>query len=124
MTAEIGWFVSGRGRSIVYAVRRCGWWVASIVNAVGQSAFWNSTVIFVLWDDRGGWYDHAPPPQLDDDGLGFRVSLLCVSPYAKQGYVSHVQLESASVLRFVEDTFGLGHWPRPTRAPPTPAPIV
>ncbi len=83
-------------------------WVASVVNAVGQSPFWNSTVIFVLWDDWGGWYDHVPPPQLDDDGLGFRVPLLCISPYAKTNYVSHVQLESASVLRFVEDTFGLG----------------
>ena len=82
-------------------------WVASVVNAIGESPFWNSSVIFVIWDDWGGWYDHVPPPQLDYDGLGFRVPLLCISPYAKRNYVSHVQLESASILRFVEDNFGL-----------------
>ncbi len=83
-------------------------WVTSLVNAVGTSQFWNSTVIFVMWDEWGGWYDHVPPPQLDYDGLGFRVPLLVISPYAKQHYVSHVQYEHGSVLRFIEDTFGLG----------------
>jgi phospholipase C len=82
-------------------------WVANVVNAIGESPFWSSSVIFVIWGDWGGWYDHVPPPQLDYDGLGFRVPLLCISPYAKQNYVSHVQLESASVLRYVEDNFGL-----------------
>jgi phospholipase C len=83
-------------------------WVASVVNAVGTSQFWNSTAIFVIWDDWGGWYDHVAPPQVGAEGLGFRVPMLCISPYAKSNYVSHTQLESASILRFVEDTFGLG----------------
>ncbi len=82
-------------------------WVASVVNAIGESPFWDSTAIFVVWDDWGGWYDHVPPPQLDNDGLGIRVPLLCISPFAKTNYVSHVQLETASLLRFAEDTFGL-----------------
>jgi phospholipase C len=82
-------------------------WVASIVNAIGTSQFWNSTVIFVFWDDWGGWYDHVPPPQLDYDGLGIRVPLLCISPYAGKGVVSHVQYETGSLLHFVEGTFGL-----------------
>lgn len=82
-------------------------WVASVVNAVGTSQFWNSTVIFVMWDDWGGWYDHVPPPYVDYDGLGIRVPLLVISPYAKKGYVSHVQYEHGSILRFIEDTFGL-----------------
>ena len=82
-------------------------WVGSIVNAIGNSPFWNSTAIFVLWDDWGGWYDHVDPPQLDDMGLGFRVPLLVVSPYAKHGYVSHVQHEFGSLLRFTEENFGL-----------------
>jgi len=82
-------------------------WVASLVNAVGESKFWNSTAIFVQWDDWGGFYDHVPPPYKDFDGNGFRVPLLVISPYAKQSYVSHVEYETASVLRFVEDTFGL-----------------
>jgi phospholipase C len=82
-------------------------WVASLVNAVGQSQFWNSTAVFVVWDDWGGFYDHVPAPFADYDGLGFRVPMLVVSPYAKQNYVSHVQYESASILRFAEDQFGL-----------------
>ena len=82
-------------------------WVASIVNAVGESKFWNSTVVFVQWDDWGGLYDHVPPPHEDYDGAGFRVPLIVISPYAKKNYVSHVQYETASVLRFAEDLFGL-----------------
>ena len=82
-------------------------WVASVVNAVGKSKFWNSTVIFVQWDDWGGFYDHVPPPHKGYDGLGFRVPLIVISPYAKKNYVSHVQYETASVLRFAEDLFGL-----------------
>jgi phospholipase C len=82
-------------------------WVTSLVNAIGESKYWNSTAIFVTWDDYGGWYDHVPPKTLDFDGLGFRVPLMVISPYAKKGYVSHVPYEFGSILRFVEDRFGL-----------------
>jgi phospholipase C len=82
-------------------------WVASLVNAIGESPYWKSTAIFIFWDDPGGWYDHVPPKMLDYDGLGYRVPLLIVSPYAKQGYVSHVDYEHGSILRFAEDRFGL-----------------
>ena len=82
-------------------------WVASLVNAIGESKYWNSTAIFIMWDDWGGWYDPVRPVYEDYDGLGFRVPLLMVSPYAKRGYVTHVQYETASVLRFIEDNFGL-----------------
>jgi phospholipase C len=82
-------------------------WVASIVDAVGESPYWNSSAIFVMWDEWGGWYDHVKPRYEDYDGLGFRVPLLVISPYAKQGYVTHVQYEHGSVLRFIEDNFGL-----------------
>jgi phospholipase C len=84
-------------------------WVAAIVNTIGKSKFWDSTAIFVQWDDWGGLYDHVPPPYKDYDGLGFRVPLLVISPYAKENYVSHTQYETASVLRFAEDLFGLDH---------------
>jgi phospholipase C len=83
-------------------------WVAALVNTIGKSKFWDSTVIFVQWDDWGGLYDHVPPPYENYDGLGFRVPLLVISPYAKHGHVSHVQYETASVLKFAEDLFGLG----------------
>jgi phospholipase C len=83
-------------------------WVTSVVNAVGKSRFWDSTAVFVMWDDWGGLYDHVAPPFMDYDGLGFRVPLIVISPYAKKKYVSHVQYETASVLRFAEDLFGVG----------------
>jgi phospholipase C len=83
-------------------------WVASIVNAIGRSPFWKTSVIFVLWDDWGGWYDHVPPTMLDADGLGIRVPLLCISPYAARGAVSHVPYEFGSLLRFAEDALRLG----------------
>jgi phospholipase C len=82
-------------------------WVASLVDAIGTSKFWNSTAIFIVWDDWGGWFDPVPPVYEDYDGLGFRVPLIIVSPYAKKGYVTHVQYETASVLRYIEDNFGL-----------------
>jgi phospholipase C len=82
-------------------------WVASIVNAIGKSKFWKSTAIFIIWDDWGGWFDPVKPVYEDYDGLGFRVPMLIVSPYAKQGSVTHLQYETASVLRFIEDNFGL-----------------
>ena len=82
-------------------------WVASLVNAVGESSYWNSTAIFITWSGFGGWADHVPPPLLDRDGLGFRIPLLVVSPYAKRSYVSHVSFETGSLPRFSEDVFGL-----------------
>jgi phospholipase C len=82
-------------------------WVASITNAVGASQYWNSTVIFITWDDWGGWYDHVPPPMIDSMGLGFRVPLIIVSPYAKRGYVSHTVHEFSSFLKYTEEIFGL-----------------
>jgi phospholipase C len=84
-------------------------WVVSVVNAIGQSKFWDTTAILITWDDWGGWYDHMPPPQLDYDGLGMRVPLIVVSPWAKQGYVSHVTYEYGSLLQYVETWFALPH---------------
>jgi phospholipase C len=82
-------------------------WVASVVNAIGRSPIWNTTAIIVVWDDWGGWYDHVSPPQLDRMGLGFRVPMIVISPWAKRGYVSHVQHEFGSIVHFTEMAFGL-----------------
>ncbi len=88
-------------------------WVASLVNAVGTSSFWKTSAIFVLWDDWGGFYDYVPPPLLDYDGLGMRVPLIVISPYALAPTggtyrIAHSQYEFGSVDRFIENTFGLG----------------
>jgi phospholipase C len=83
-------------------------WVSSIVTALGASQYWKDTAIFVTWDDWGGWYDHVIPPHIDANGPGFRVPLIAISPYAKHGYVSHAQFETASLTRYIEDAFGLG----------------
>ena len=82
-------------------------WVASIVNSIGHSPLWSSTAIFVVWDDWGGWYDHVAPPVLDRMGLGPRVPFIVISPWAKRHYVSHVQHEFGSILKFTELTFAL-----------------
>jgi len=82
-------------------------WVASVVNAIGESSYWKSTAIFVLWDDWGGWYDHVAPEKENSYELGFRVPLLVISPFAKPHYVSHVSHEFGSILKFAEETFGL-----------------
>jgi phospholipase C len=89
-------------------------WVASVVNAVGQSQYWNSTAIVIVWDDWGGFYDPVKPPKLDKQGgPGFRVPMIVISPYVRfnsssqPGYVSKTVYEYGSILRFVEDTFGL-----------------
>jgi phospholipase C len=79
----------------------------TLVNAIMNSPEWNSTVIFISWDDFGGFYDHVAPPQLDLYGLGPRVPLLIVSPLVKSGFIEHQQLEFASVVKFVEEIFGL-----------------
>jgi phospholipase C len=83
-------------------------WVASIVNAVGNSKYWNHTAIFVTWDDWGGWYDHVKPPRHNSYELSFRVPLIVISPYARGHYVSHREHEFGSILKFTEKAFGLG----------------
>jgi phospholipase C len=89
-------------------------WVASIVNAIGNSAYWSNTAIIITWDDWGGWYDHVAPKVVDDGSswgsgytYGFRVPLIVVSPYAKAAYISHVTHDFGSILKYVETAFGL-----------------
>lgn len=85
-------------------------WVASIVNAVGKSSYWDSTAIVVVWDDWGGLYDHVAPPKPRDweAGPGMRVPMLIVSPYVKP-HVDHTLYQFGSILRFIEENWGLGN---------------
>jgi phospholipase C len=82
-------------------------WTTRVIDAIMKSPMWSSTAIFLTWDDWGGFYDHVPPEQIDKFGLGIRVPLLVISPYAKQGFIDHQHGEFSSVLRFIEDNWGL-----------------
>ena len=82
-------------------------YTVSEMNALMQGPDWNSTAVFIVWDDFGGFYDPVPPPAADTYGLGPRVPLLVISPYAKPGYLSHTPYEFSSVLKTVEEWFGL-----------------
>jgi phospholipase C len=80
-------------------------YVTSIVNAAMRSPDWDSTAIFLSWDDWGGFYDNVVPPAVDQNGYGPRVPSLVISPYAKKGYVDHQALSSDAYLKFIEDDF-------------------
>jgi phospholipase C len=80
-------------------------WVTSVVNAAMQGPEWNSTAIFLSWDDWGGFYDHVVPPIADANGYGLRVPGLVISPFARQGYIDHQTLSQDAYLKFVEDDF-------------------
>jgi phospholipase C len=73
-----------------------------------QSPYWNSTVIFLSWDDWGGFYDHVPPMQIDAEGLGFRVPGITISPWVKGGTVDHQVLSHDNYVKFIEDVFAGG----------------
>lgn len=82
-------------------------WTVNTLNAIMQGPDWSSTAVFIVWDDFGGFYDHVPPPVVDKFGLGPRVPLLVISPYAIPGKISHTQYEFSSVIKFIEERFGL-----------------
>jgi phospholipase C len=83
-------------------------YVTNIVNAVMNSPDWNSTAIFLSWDDWGGYYDHVKPPTVDQNGYGLRVPGLVISPYAKPGYIDHQTLSHDAYVKFIEDDFMRG----------------
>jgi phospholipase C len=80
-------------------------YVTGLINAVMQGPDWNSTALFLTWDDWGGFYDHVAPPHVDENGYGLRVPGLVISPYAKQGYIDHQTLTFDAYLKFIEDDF-------------------
>ena len=80
-------------------------WVTRVVNAVMRGPLWDSSVIFLTWDDWGGFYDHVPPPVVDRNGWGIRVPGLAISPWVRPGLIDHQTLSFDAYLRFVEDRF-------------------
>jgi phospholipase C len=108
-------------------------WVVNTVNTIMQSPYWASTAIIIAYDDSDGWYDHVIAPIVrqsttSDDaltgtgacgsgsassyqgrcGFGPRLPLIVISPYAKTNYVDHTLTDQSSILKFVEDNWGLG----------------
>ncbi len=77
-------------------------WTVRHINALMRSEYWESTAIVITWDDFGGFFDHVPPPHYDYMGLGPRVPLLVISPWARRGYIDHTTYEFSSVLKFIE----------------------
>jgi phospholipase C len=94
-------------------------WVASLVNSIGDNtctnpdgtSFWDTTAIFITWDDWGGWYDHEPPTILASPfggyQLGFRVPLIVVSAFTSQGLINNRRHDFGSIIRFIEQNFGI-----------------
>jgi phospholipase C len=82
-------------------------WTVRHVNAIMRSRYWKNTAIIITWDDFGGFYDHVRPPQVDEMGLGPRVPLLIISPWAREGFIDHTTYEFSSVLKFIETLHGL-----------------
>ncbi len=82
-------------------------WLANVVNSVMQSPYWNSSAIFITYDEGGGYYDQVPPLVVDGTQLGFRVPFIAISPYAKENYVSSTVLNHGSILSFIEYNWGL-----------------
>jgi phospholipase C len=103
----VSWLVTGSSEHPPASACSGENWTVQQINSIMKGPDWNSTAIFLTWDDFGGFYDHVPPPSNDSYGLGIRVPLLVISPYAKTGAVSHTQYELSSILKFIEERFGL-----------------
>ena len=100
-------------------------YVTGLINAIMSGPEWNSTVILLSWDDWGGFYDHVVPPSVDQNGYGFRVPAMVISPFARKGYIDHQTLSHDAYVKFIEDVFLSGQRLDPrTDTRPDPRPDV
>src|SRR5262249_9280185 len=106
---NVTWIITDRKESEHPAEKNCIGenTTVSEINAIMKGPLWMHTAIFITWDDFGGWYDHVPPSRIDSLGLGMRVPCLVISPYTKNGYISHGLFEFSSIVKTVEKIFGL-----------------
>lgn len=84
-------------------------WTVQTIRAIQASSTWRSTAILLTWDESGGFYDHVPPPQVDEWGYGFRVPMIVVSPFAKRGWTDHEVMDHTSIVKFIADNWGLAY---------------
>lgn len=82
-------------------------WTMRIIDEIQSGPQWNTSAIFLTWDESGGYYDHVPPPQVDALGYGFRVPFLVVSPYAKRNSIDHTVMDHTSILKFIARNWNL-----------------
>ena len=80
-------------------------YVTGLINAIMRGPDWDSTLILLSWDDWGGFYDHVPPPKVDENGYGIRVPGIVISPYARRGFIDHQVLSHDAYVKFIEDDF-------------------
>jgi len=80
---------------------------AQLVDLIQKSPAWQDTAIIITYDENGGFWDHVAPPKGDRWGPGSRVPTLIISPYAKKGFVDHTQYDTTSILKFIENRWGL-----------------
>jgi len=126
---DVSWIMPSSGVSDHPAspstIRTSMAYVTRLVNAAMKGPDWDSTAIFITWDDWGGFYDHVQPEKIDRNGYGLRVPGLVISPYAKEGYIDHTQLSFDSYLKLIEDRFLGGQRLDPaTDGRPDPRPTV
>lgn len=81
--------------------------VKSLIQELMRSSAWDSSAFLLTYDDWGGWYDHVKPPQVDEYGYGLRVPAIMISPYAYKGKIDSTQLDFTSILKFIEDNWGV-----------------
>jgi phospholipase C len=100
-------------------------YVTNLINSVMRGPNWDSTAIFLTWDDWGGFYDDVVPPYVDLNGYGIRVPSLVISPYARRGFIDHQALSFDALNKFIEDDFLGGQRLDPTTdGRPDPRPDV
>ncbi len=83
------------------------YFATDLIESLMMSPNWWSSALILTWDEWGGWADHVPPPQVDEDGYGMRVPGLIVSPYAKRGFVDSTTYDHTSPLALVEEVYGV-----------------
>ena len=123
----VSWVVPSRGVSEHPGgqIKQGMAYVTSLINAVMRGPDWDSTAIFLSWDDWGGFYDHVHPPKYDENSYGIRVPMLLISPWARIGYIDHRTLSDDSFLKFIEDLYMGGSRLDPaTDGRPDPRPDV
>jgi phospholipase C len=89
------------------SITACGAYFDKLIQRIQNSPVWPDVAVIVFWDESGGFYDHVPPPTVGGNPDGIRIPMMVISPYAKTGYVSHVQMDSVSILRFIQWNWGL-----------------